>query len=184
MKEFTHELRQFQHLNTLAPNGCSVFFGSTFFSHTPVAELAHAAGVEQTVCNRCLPGLTAEKAQKLFADILQGLTPNQIFLCFGEEELQQEDFSADRFMEQYEWLLYTIHRTTGAKLHIVSAVSSSPMAAAVNRKLHNLAKSTGCNYIDISDALQKQNPQTEVFHRLRPFFRNHITFADAMNFSA
>ena len=184
MKSFTHEIDQFQKLNPLFPTDCAVFLGGDFFSRIPVSELAKAYGLERPVCNRSIPGLTLEQAQQLLPRMLQGLRAGQILLCLGEADLADPDLTLDSFAEKYEWLLYTLHRVTNAKLHLVSVMSGSPLSASANRRLKKLAQNTGCAFTDITEVLLSADPEIRAFHRLRPFLRDRITFADAMNFPA
>lgn len=181
MQNYTHELQRFQKLNALAPSGGVVFFGSTFFSQIPVCELAKDCGLEKPVYNRSLCGLTLEQAQQLFPDLTEDLKPDALFICLGETDVESTNFDQAAFIEKYEWLLYTIHRTSRAKLHIVSIVTDSPAADIANRRLKKLAKSTGCTFVDISDAKLKPDPELYAFRLLRPYVRGRIGFAEAMS---
>lgn len=182
MQNFTHEIRKFQKLNELAKSGSIVFLGGAFFSRIPAGELAQNIGLDAPVVSRCLPGATLEQAQQLAPAMLEALHPDSVFLNFGEADLEQDGFDLDVFCETYEWLLYTIHRTTRAKLHIVSILSGAHAAAAANRRLSALAKNTGCIFVDISAAAVSAEPELRAFQCLRPILRRgRIGFADAMS---
>lgn len=175
------KLGEFHSLNVTAePNGI-VFFGSGRFSGIDMAERGRELGIEQPVYNRSLPDLTVESAFGALDECVCELSPSQVLVGLGEEDIGRDGFDAERFIEDYRWLLYELHRSTDSKIFIVSIVSPLGIADEVNARLRRLAEDTGCTYVDATGIMDDAHPGVKLAELLRMFTRTHpITFCEAM----
>ena len=73
-------------VDSLVGNVGSVLFGSTALSQLPISELVHFFGLNISVCNRSIGGLTPEKALDHLDECVFMLQPRKLFLCFGDPE--------------------------------------------------------------------------------------------------
>ena len=173
-------LDRFNRLNTVAKSNGAVFFGSDFFTELPLNELASDFGVSAPVYNRSVSGLSIYEAESVLRDCIYELDPAKIFINIGDADLAQGMTDTKRFLEAYEWLLYTIHRNSRVKIYIVSICSSDPLANVINRGLKKIAENTGCTYVDIDRALSSDNREVQSFKQMKFFLRDKpFTFADA-----
>lgn len=174
-------MRHFKQANAAAEKGGIVIFGSTYFSGIPFGELARDCEIGLPVYNRSVAGMKITESDGEIEDCVTALSPSMVFISIGEEDVDDADFSLERFIESYRWLLYTIHNRCETKIYIVSVLSSNPAAAALNSRLEVLARETGCRFVNAVNALRSDKPDLRVFSALRPFMRNHnITFCEAM----
>lgn len=175
-------LQQFRQMNTIARPGGIVFFGSTFFSQLPFAELAQDFGTELPVYNRSIAGLTIREALEVLEPCVLDLRPRRIFVNMGDAELDDGTITPDAFAEAYQWLLYRLHNACGAKIYTLSILSDSPEADKYNMRLQQLADETGCTYLDVREALLCDSPAQHLFTLLHRFMRTWpIGFAEAMS---
>lgn len=173
-------LERFARLNDVAKNNAAVLFGSDFFAEFPVNELALDFGMDVPVYNRSVPGLRIADAEKVLQDCVFELEPAKVFINIGDADLKQGDIDVGDFLSAYEWLLYTIHSHSNARIYIVSVCSASPLTDAVNRGLQRIAEASGCAFIDINRTDKGENRETASFRRLKTFLRDKpFTFADA-----
>ena len=171
-------LTVFAQLDAIEPTGGVAVFGGESFANIPFAELAENSGMDVAVHNRSIAGLRmADAAEALDACVL-ALHPEKVFLNLGEADLNGDP---DEVMEQYEWLLYTLHNHTRAKLYLTSVMQRSPSAAAFNKRLQALAAEDGCTFIDLAPALASENAGLRAFELMRYDMRLHpITLTEAM----
>ena len=171
-------LTVFAQLDAIEPTGGVAVFGGESFASIPFAELAENSGMDVAVHNRSIAGLRmADAAEALDACVL-ALHPEKVFLNLGEADLNGDP---DEVMEQYEWLLYTLHNHTRAKLYLTSVMQRSPSAAAFNKRLQALAAEDGCTFIDLAPALASENAGLRAFELMRYDMRLHpITLTEAM----
>ncbi len=177
-QELGHALQAFVQMDAVEPTGGVVMFGGVRFAEIAFTELAESSGLDEAVHNRSIAGLhLADAGQALEACVL-ALHPQKVFLNLGEADLGAD---LDALMEQYEWLLYTLHNHTRAKLYLASVMHRSPTAAAFNARLEKLAAENGCAYIDLMPALANENADVRAFELMRNDMRLHpITLTEVM----
>ncbi len=172
---------KFTQMNSIAKQGAIVFLGSSVFSEFPVCELARSFDLDETIYNRSVKDLSIYEAFDLLKSSVTDLCPRKLFIEIGEADIQTEGFDPEDFIAKYEFLLYTIHNETKAKIYIVSIVDKN--AGPVNKLLKKMADDTGCDYIDASDAVSSSKPELKLFNLLIFHLRSgKIDFSDAMNY--
>ena len=144
----SEKLSVFHRMNELVRPGGIVFFGSTGASCLPLGEINQEFDVDLHVYNSSIEGLLAADAESVLEACVIELQPSRVFLMLGDADVVRADFDAEGFLEKYRWLLYTLHNSCRASLHIVSVLSEDPAVPFVNRKLKALAEETGCVYVD------------------------------------
>ena len=171
-------LTAFAQMDAIEPTGGVAVFGGESFANIPFAELAESSGMDVAVHNRSIAGLRlAECADALEACVL-AIHPEKVFLNLGEADLGGD---MDEAMEQYEWLLYTLHNRSRAKLYLTGVMQRSPSAKAFNTRLKALAAEDGCTFIDLAPALESGNAALRAFELMRSDMRLHpITLTEAM----
>lgn len=180
-EDVSEKLCEYSEQNITAEEGGIVFFGSGRFSDIEMSERGRDLYIERPVYNRSIHGLTVSGAFGALNECVYDLNPAQILVGFGEEDMMREGFSLSDFIEDYRWLLYELHRSTGSKIFIVSVVSPLGIADEVNAQLKLLAEDTGCTYMDATQILDVSHPDVKLMELLRMFTRTHpITFYEAM----
>lgn len=173
------ELTRFNHLNSISEAHGAVFFGSDCFAELPVGELARDFNIDLPVYNRSIEGLLIGEAEAALADCVYRLNPAKIFINLGDADLRQPDFSVEKFLSAYEWLLYTLHNRSEGRIYVVSVASDHPAAARVNEGIRRIAQETGCTYIDISAAARSEKREIRIFDLIKHYLREHpISFGD------
>lgn len=179
--QLAEKLKGYEQMNQVAKPHGVVLFGSSYLQELPICELVQDEDAHVTVHNRSVEGLTIDQAEAVLEPCVLSLEPDKIFISIGDEDIQRPQFDPRHFLEQYQWLLYTLHSRTPAKIYIVSVMSSHPAAAAVNEGLQALASETGCKYVNGAKAMQSTCSGLKLFDILRFYIRsNPITFEDAM----
>ena len=139
-----------------------------------IADAGFSLGLQMMVG---LYGSTIEQEYATLRELL-ALHPEKVFLNLGEADL---DGDLDGLMEQYEWLLYTLHNHCRAKLYLTGIMQRSPSAVAFNKRLQALAAEDGCTFIDLAPALESENAGLRAFELMRYDMRLHpITLTEAM----
>lgn len=176
MKIYEEILKKYEELNKNAKPGGIVFFGTDWMAEVPISEMAKDNGFTQNVYNRSVKGFLIKDSEKLINPCIEKLNPKKVFINVGENDIKSEDFSVEEFLEKYEWMLYTIHTSCKCDIYILSLLDDTN--GKVNDALAKLAKSYGCEYIDIGAC---KNSYSGFFSRVRFFMRSHpITFFEAM----
>lgn len=169
-------------MNTLAENGGTVFFGTDLFKKLPFGELVQSFHMEERVYNRSVAQMTIQEAAELLQTCVLDLKPSKVFFHLGDTDILAEDFDEDAFMAQYEWILYTLHTQTKAIPYVVSLITDSPKAVALNRRLKALAQESGTQFVDITAARYMENRDLHIFDMMKYYIRSHpMDFCDAMN---
>ncbi len=178
-----HDIRRalaaFAQVDAVETSGGVVMFGGARFAEIPFAELCEDYGMELAVHNRSIAGLRLAEADAALEPCVLALQPQKVFLNLGEADLDKDP---DELIEQYEWLVYTLHDQTQAKLYLVGVMDRSDAADALNARLEALAKESGCTFIDLAPAMESENPDVRVFEIMRHDMRlRPITIAEAMH---
>ena len=176
MTDYINSLNKYKILNETAEKNADVFFGADWLYDIPIAELTRDNGIDTTVYNRSLKGLTIKDTDKIIETCIYAIHPAKVFINIGENDITDKNFNAEEFVEKYEWLLYTIHSKCDCSIFILSVVSDR--SGIVNEKLKALAEKYGCEYIDIQAC---RTSLVKFISKLRFFLRRHpITFCEAM----
>lgn len=172
----------YKQINSVAKHAGIVFLGSSYLGSIPICELAQDFEIELPVYNRSIDGLTIDKVcDKLESCVLE-LNPSKVFISIGDEDVKNAEIDIKAFMEKYQWMLYSLHSRSKAKIYIVSILSDEPVAMTINDKLKKLAKETGCEYIDAASTVKAEKPSLRLFDVLRFYMRSRpITFSAAMS---
>ena len=171
----------YENMNKMAQKGGVVFFGSDMFYGLSVGELSKHFDIDEQIYNRSVPQKTIHEMQKMADVCVLDLEPDRVFVNIGEVDLKEKDFDMDRFISEYEWILYTLHIKTGAKIYVVSVVSDEEMTGELNERLQKLSSENGCSFVDVSDAKTSKNPQYRIFDILKYYIRyRKMNFGEAM----
>ena len=174
-------MKNFHEINQNAIPGGVVFWGSTFLSDIPVMELARDYDLEMPVYNRSVAGMKVADMEKRIEDCVSELSPSKVVLCVGEEEVKDDRFQEKAFLSSYEWILYELHRKTGAEIVILPVQSEHFNALKANEGLKKLAENYGCRYVE-SAAFYPGRGMARFFKSVMPVLRSHpLSFFEAMN---
>lgn len=172
-------LAAFAQIDTVELSGGVVMFGGARFAEIPFAELCEDYGMDVAVHNRSIAGLRLADAGEALEPCVLALQPQKVFLNLGEADLGGD---LDALIEQYAWLLYTLHNETDAKLYLAGVLDGSDAAKALNARLEALAEENGCVFVDLTPALESENEDVRVFELMRHDLRlRPITLAEAMH---
>lgn len=177
-------MKDFKEMNEYCKKGQIVFVGSTYFSQMKISERVLTSGMNVPVYDRSAEKLKISNALNFLSEEVFELQPSKIFVNIGDEDLKSAGFDIDAFISKYEWMLLNIHRSCeNCLIYITSVVSTCSVAAKVNERLQELAKETGCTYINFEGAKKDIGSYSKVFNILKHYIRNSpIGFADAMQF--
>ena len=173
--------KQYTSMNRLAEKSHIVFFGSDILSRMQTGELSDSFRLSEIIYNRSLAGATLEEATTLLEPCVLEIVPQKVFLEIGDTDIQQDGFDADMFLSRYEWMLYTIHCKTHARIYILSVREENRTEEEINRRLKKLAEESGCKFIDITKEQTEEDEEIRVFERLLCYLRNgKVSFCEAM----
>ena len=173
--------KKYAEMNQLANKGGVVFFGSDRMAEVPVCELGQSYKMQEALYNRSVPGVRIDELAEVLDACVIGLEPSKVFVNLGDADLCQAHLNLDEFIAKYEWLLYTIHTRTNAKIYVVSILADTPAARRVNARLKKLAAECGSVYVDVLQALDTDKPEIRMFELLKVHIRNRlISFSEAM----
>lgn len=168
-------------MNKLSESGGIVFFGSDYFSSLPFSELARSFNMENSVYNRSVAKKKIDEICGMIDVCVLDLKPSKIFVNLGDSDIKNGT-DIEKFILDYEWMLYTINNQTKADIYVVSVMSDSPLAKEINKRLKKLSEEYGCRYVDITGVLGTDSQDLHMFDLLKSFARTHpITFDEAMN---
>ncbi|MDE6067372.1 MAG: hypothetical protein K2F89_00260 [Treponemataceae bacterium] len=186
MNKIEEKINRYETLNRISKQGGIVFFGSSYFAGMNVEELAADSGIGATVYNRSLEGLRIDAAGRFLQSCIHGLQPSRIFINIGECDLAARGFEMQSFLNNFEWLLLSLHRKCGGcRIHIVSVVSDNKNASELNAQLKKLASNLGCTFIDVASVEHDDLACIRIFDMLKPYMRRFpVNFADAMLYQA
>lgn len=171
----------FRQANEVAKHGGIVFLGSSYLNSVPLCEFAQDFDADLPVYNRSIDGLKIDGAVDSLLECVETLVPSKIFISIGDEDVKDRSIDPKVFIEKYQWMLYSIHSMSNAKIYIVSVLSENPAATLINDRLKALAKETGCDYVDAASAVRSEKPNIKLFDILRFYMRSKpITFGSAM----
>lgn len=184
MSLYENELKKYRQLNKVAQGDGVVLFGSSFAKEIPVGELKQGFEIDCNIYNRSLTDLSVFDAADVLKDCVTDLSPSKVLLQLGETDLERGFKSITEIVKQYELLIRQIKaRIKGCRIVIVSVCDTERtlFPAELNAKLEELAKSLGCEYADVSSALDNDAPSVKIFGLLKRFIRGRITSYDALH---
>ena len=175
----------FMQLDSVVGSVNSVLFGSTNLAKLPVSELVHFFGLNLSVCNRSIDGLSPSTALSCLNECVLMLNPQKVFLGFGDELTDFSETSINSYIKSYEELINQIAIAHDCEIYILSPVGNAAEMPELAGKIRNMAEDVGCNYIDISDCIHSDRPMLSLFKRLGHYIRDsRISFAEAMELAA
>lgn len=182
MDNFVAEKKLFHEINAAAQPGGIVLVGSGTVAHLPLTELAQDCMMETPVYNRSIDGLTVEAASRMLDECVMELKPAKVVFALGAEEVRRDDFNLKEFIDQYEWLLYTVNSQMHCRIYVASVLSDASDVREMNAALKKLAQNTGCQFVDMAAGKGCDRPMLKAFDILRSNVRERpITFMEAMN---
>lgn len=179
-KEFNFTL-----LNKIAKAHGIVLFGSTSAAQIPINELVQDYDISQKIYNRSIEGLTIENAGKYLDSCIYNLNPDKIVLNLGEEDLKS-NCDIKQLMEQYLWILYTIHTVLPhATLVLTSVCGEDEQTAFFNESLKKLAGEFGCEYFEIPSLQASDEYAIQFLRTIKSVFYNpDMDYADIVQYCA
>lgn len=169
-QDLQHMQTLYAEMNSCLPENAVVFFGSNHFSELAVAELAHSYHLDATLCNRSVANVTIDKMAAMLDVCVLDLKPRSVFLNLGDADLESAEFDAAAFLSHYDKLITTIQQQTGAKIYVVSLLSDAAQAKTLDERLEALSRQHGCGFIDISGAVNSEQPDLRTFAILEDYF--------------
>ena len=176
-KQIYHEV------NTVTGTVQSVIFGTESLSELPVSELVQDFGLNISVCNRSVEEAVLADAFDLLEECVYELHPGKVFLNFGETDLRRSAFDALAFLADYRRLIDAIRSRLNCRVFVISVLSEDAGARQLNEGLMELARKSGCGYVDAQDIFCYEKPRLRLFSELIHHMRDgRISFSDAMHF--
>ena len=168
-------MANFKELNGYCKKGQVVFVGSSFFTGVDITSKILAENdITDLVYDRSSEKLNIENALAFLNEKVFSLEPSKIFVNIGDEDLKSAGFDLTEFVNKYEWMLLNIHRSCkNCRIYITSVVSASLATKKVNEQLYNLAKDTGCTFINFNCKKKDRNSYSEVFNILKRYLVNN-----------
>lgn len=158
MNSYENSVKEYQSLNKLAKSGGVVVMGGDSDLFLPVGELRESFGLETTVYNRSVAGLTVGAAADFFDACVAPLKPSCLLVRLGEAEPDSfTDAAAAGFVRDCRSLVEHI-RSANPKCEVVllsmnvRGAADPERAEAVNEALRAAAKAANCGFEDV-DAL-------------------------------
>ena len=178
MSKYENELGFYATLNKNAKKGGAVFFGCDHLHSLPVSEITQDMNLDINTYNRSLKGLVISEAATVAEECIYSLNPSKLFVNIGENDISDENFNLESFIENYEWFLYNVHNRCKCSICIIAIPGEG--ADAVNQRLRELALRYGCEFLRVNDGDSSVNfiRQTKYFLR-----SGVISFSDAMTLS-
>lgn len=182
MKDTTMFGNVFMQLDSVIGSVSSVLFGSTNLAKLPVSELVHFFGLNLSVCNRSIDGLSPSAALTCLNECVLMLKPRKVFLGFGDELTDFSESSVTSYIKAYEELINQIASAHDCEIYILSPIGTSSELLDLSARFRKMAIDSGCNYLDISECLHSDHPMLSLFKRLGHYIRDsRISFTDAMD---
>lgn len=172
-------------LNKIAKKHGIVLFGSTSTADIPINELVQDYEISQNIYNRSISGLKLADAEKYLNTCVYNLEPDKIILNLGEEDLKTSD-EINKLIEQYRWLLYTIHTVLpDASLILTSVTAQTDRTDSFNRALKTLAAECGCNYLEIPTGIASEEYNIRFFRTIKSvFYDSTMSYSDIIQYCA
>ena len=170
METIEEKAKKFKILNELAVKGETAVFGSDYLCDFPFYTLMQKRVSDYAVYNRSIEGLTVKEAKNVVEDCLKYLTPENILVSFGENEVLNEEFYAD-----YKELILKIRKLyKNAKLCILQTRGSDKEC---EDRLKKLADEAHATFIPVTKSTESDKA---LFGEMSSFFRHgKISFLDA-----
>ncbi len=170
---------QYSFLNRIARKGGIVLWGSTTLAELPVNELLKNYDVSRYIYNRSISGLKLSEAEDYLDVCVFGLDPEKVIISLGEEDLKNGT-EVSQLIEQYRWLLYSIHlRLPKCTLVITSARGKGGLHDSLNASLKKLAGEFGCTFCDVSDEPSDEEYGLSFINSVRiALYDDSMTYSD------
>lgn len=147
-REFKTQVSEYAELNKLAAKAEIVFMGADFLYGFPLAELCGKLCIDEKIYNRSVPGMLAEDAEEIYAQVVSPLKPEKLILNLGEGEKSPE------FLSDYEKLIDFIAKDSPAtEVMLMSVISEKAEGRCFNDNIRELAQKKGIVYIDAMESI-------------------------------
>ena len=175
MDKYKFQLMNYKVFNRNVKAGGAVFFGCDSLSTIPVCEIMQGMNLGINTYNRSIKGPTIENACNVVNECIYQLSPSKLFVNIGENDIDNEAFDIEDFIEKYEWFLYNVHRNCQCSIYIMSIRGKGD--EIINSRLRELASNCGCEFFEIND----EDLSLNFIRKTKCFLRGGtITFSDAM----
>jgi hypothetical protein len=178
VSKYENQLGFYERLNKNAKKGGAVFFGCDRLYSIPVSEITQDMNLDINTYNRSLKGLVIADAATVAEECFYSLNPSKLFVDIGENDISNENFKLESFIESYEWFLYNVHNRCKCSICIIALAGNG--ADTINERLYELAIRYGCEFLEINDGDLSVNFIRKTKYFLR---RGVMEFYDAMTLS-
>ena len=152
------QIKLYQSLNALANAGGCVIFGGAEDRTIPLGELKETFELQGSYYNRSFESLSISNAAELFDRCVAPLTPSEIYLHIGQNDLAEDPAV---FAQKYTELVQHI-RSTDKKCGIVIVglknSDKDPTIEQFNKHLELIVQNERCDFCDIAKQ-QVWNPK-------------------------
>lgn len=155
------EIKLYQSLNSLAAAGGTVIFGSDEDKTIPLGELKETFELQGKFYNRSFSDLCVSNAIELYNRCVAPLTPNDVYLHIGRNDLALFAEDAAAFNLKYTELVTHIRETDKTCSIVIVGLKnpdSKPVICQLNKHLEVIAQNDGCQFCDIAQQ-QVWNPR-------------------------
>lgn len=179
---FENTKKRYDAMNNIAQKRGTVFFGSDLFCRLDINELAVSFNLSETLYNRSVEGMSVKDAAAMLDTCVLDLAPEKVFIEFGKSDIADMQNNISDILEKFEWLLYTIHTKTKARIIVVYSAGKKYGNKEIMKKLKGLTADSGCEFVDMSENYTNSGQELKIFEQLRFYIRSgKISFIDAMN---
>ena len=162
----------FEEVNKYCKKRQVVFVGSSYFNNLEVNKENLTNNLQKLIYNRSAERLNIESALDFLKNQVFPLEPSEIFVNIGDEDLKSAGFDLQHFIDNYEWMLLNIHRSCkDCIIYITSVVSVSPAVKQVNKKLFELAKDTGCTFVDFTGVKKDRDSYKKILNIIKQYLQ-------------
>lgn len=174
--EQARRLEQYRRLNRVAKKGQIVFAGSSLMEQFPIDELQRSLDLPWCIYNRGIGGYVSSQMLQGLETMVLELEPAKLFVNIGTNDIGQD--IQDQLWPNYQEILRRVKaRLPGCRVYLMAYYPCNnqddfglPAAAQAemfrtrtpesllqaNRRVEQLAREMGCQYIDVNQGLADQ----------------------------
>ena len=146
-------IQHYQALNALAePDGCVIFGGAEDRS-IPLGELKETFDLQGRFYDRSFDGLALSNAADLYDRCVASLSPREIYLHIGQNDVELFLQDAAAFNQRYALLVRHIRAATpkcDIAIISLSTPKDDPVISQLNSHLEEIARNEALQFCDIS----------------------------------
>ncbi len=168
-------------LNRYARKGQILFIGSSFAKNFPIFELMQDYEIDSCVYKRAIEDFALIDAYEDIMEQMTELDPVKLFLCFGDDDIANDNFNEDAFIDEYKRILAQISRKfPKCKLYVFSVVSDNAIVEQLNARLESEIKSLA-EFVPVHEATHSD--YNEEFRTFKAFLRRNDFVKFGIGFS-